>query len=498
MRHFSPALIEIQLSQHIKELMMLLCTLGFLANESTIAADGLLPTTSYASTNDSPFISEISTGGVLLENFEDSSIDTPGLFISPYRFCNSNVCDAVGAVDSVDGDDGVIDGAGTAGVSLASPHAAEATGLTFTFDPLRFSILPRKVGIVWTDGSNGGTAIFEVFDIDGNLLGSNVVNGIGDASFFGTTSEDRFFGAEFQNGIGSFKISHSGGSTMEVDHLQYEVSALLPPSANNVIPVTPYSGVADSPFIEAINNGSVVVDDFENSRINAQGVTVSTFRFCDLNFCDQAGAVDSVDEDDGSIDGVGTGGVSLASNIGQEADGLTFTFDPAQFTVLPRKVGIVWTDGSPGGSVLLEIFDGSGNLLSGSNTANIGDSSFFGSTGEDRFFGAEFDQGIGSFRISHTGTKTMEVDHLQFEMTNYISPPLEVENIQINDGCLQIDFTNPTGIDAKLMGSIDLDTFDLDLTPYATITQTVSGSFTAKLNLASLPPEKLSIQIVRE
>ena len=125
--------------------------------------------------------------------------------------------------DSVDADDGSIDGSGTNGHSFFS--GSGSTGITFTFDATVLGSLPTQVGILWTDGS--GTTLFEAFGPGGVPLGQIGPVAIADGSFVGETAEDRFFGVTNPGGISAIRISNTSGG-IEVDHLQYGIFALAP------------------------------------------------------------------------------------------------------------------------------------------------------------------------------------------------------------------------------------------------------------------------------
>lgn len=120
--------------------------------------------------------------------------------------------------DSVDEDDGSIDGSGLDGESWF--YNSGAGGVSFTFDATILGSLPTHVGLVWTDGAQNVTVNFEAFDGSGVSLGSISLAGVGDAVVNGTTAEDTFFGWEDMGGIGSIAMSHNSGG-IEVDHLQY-------------------------------------------------------------------------------------------------------------------------------------------------------------------------------------------------------------------------------------------------------------------------------------
>jgi len=148
-----------------------------------------------------------------LETFEDCSLSfgitaSGGRALGPGGLCGNGF----GLVDSVDADDGVIDGSGTVGTSWFFDDGA--TGVTFTF--------PHPVGAaggVWTDGS--GTTTFEAFGPGMVSLGKIGPVSIADGSNAGTTAEDRFFGVQDPGGgIVAIKLSNTVGG-IEVDHIQY-------------------------------------------------------------------------------------------------------------------------------------------------------------------------------------------------------------------------------------------------------------------------------------
>lgn len=156
-----------------------------------------------------------------LENFEDGTLSfgitaSAGAVIPP---------GSAGLIDSVDGDDGVIDGSGLAGHSWF--FGSGATGVTFTFS----GPLPTAAGMVWTDGA--GTTTFEAFGPGMVSLGTIGPAAIADGSFSGTTAEDRFFGVQDPGGILAIKLRNTSGG-IEVDHVQFGAvpSAVVPePSA---------------------------------------------------------------------------------------------------------------------------------------------------------------------------------------------------------------------------------------------------------------------------
>lgn len=175
----------------------------------------------YASFSDSPF-NGLSFSYFHLQTFEPGNPATPGytsptsgLVASPGQFS-----------DSVDADDGSINGSGNGGYSW---YSANATGtITFVFDANVLGTLPTHVGLVWTDvgnvtsGSIGVTDVtFAAYAADDSLIGSTAGLGLGDGNALGGTAEDRFFGAYSAGGIARIEMSVSNSIDWEVDHLQY-------------------------------------------------------------------------------------------------------------------------------------------------------------------------------------------------------------------------------------------------------------------------------------
>lgn len=181
--------------------------------------------TPYLSFADSPF-----NGGsysyFYLENMEDG-FNTPGVSQS-----GGSITGPGGITDSVDADDGVIDGSGLNGKSL---FANGSTGVMFTFSSAVLGMLPTHAGIVWTDGAVHNQVTFEAWDAANVSLGTLVGNNIGDGNFNSDTAEDRFFGVVNANGISRIAIWNSqmsgGGSGIEVDHLQYGSAIPVPAAA---------------------------------------------------------------------------------------------------------------------------------------------------------------------------------------------------------------------------------------------------------------------------
>jgi hypothetical protein len=195
---------------------------GFVA--SAAFAGSTSGPTGYTSFNDSPLKGLDFSGGYFhLEDFEDNLLNVPGVTASTGAPNGPS-----GITDSVDADDGAIDGSGLQGHSFFS--GGGSGGITFTFDQAALGSLPTHAGIVWTDGE--GTVTFDAFDENGVSLGQ--IGPVSDPGVFpnntitGETGEDRFFGAQNDNGISKIFISNSAGG-IEVDHLQFGAVSAEPP-----------------------------------------------------------------------------------------------------------------------------------------------------------------------------------------------------------------------------------------------------------------------------
>jgi len=157
-----------------------------------------------------------------LETFEDHALNTPGVVGAPGGV--TSVVFGPSIHDSVDADDGSIDGSGLRGDDWFSGNGA--AGVRFTFDAGVLGHLPTHVGLVWTDGGFGTTVTFSAFGPSGELLFSNAQGGFADSSNNGETGEDRFFGVINPAGVSSILMSSPGGG-IEVDHLQYGAQAFV-------------------------------------------------------------------------------------------------------------------------------------------------------------------------------------------------------------------------------------------------------------------------------
>ena len=165
----------------------------------------------------------------------------------------------------------------------------------------------------------------------------------------------------------------------------------------------PYLSAADTPAAFVVDN--LVIEDFEDAAIGP-GLTSSA-----ANIVAPGGITDSVDADDGTIDGSGNGGHTLFGNS------IRIDFPPPY----PRAAGMVWTDGAAA-PVTFHAFGPGGESLGSVGPQTLGDGSISGTTGEDRFFGVHDDGGISAIQL--TSTSVMEIDHVQFEARSSVEPAI--------------------------------------------------------------------------
>ena len=172
----------------------------------------------YLSFNDSPFAGRPTS----LTTFEGGGLPAGVSATAGWRILTA------GAIDSVDADDGVIDGSGLGGRSF---YSGSNTALRLTFDPAILGQLPQWAGLVWTDAGSGVAQVtFEAFGPTGASLGIIGPFLLGDGSSYGGTAEDRFFGVEAPGGISAIELRQNVGD-WEVDHVQFGPAIPAPSTA---------------------------------------------------------------------------------------------------------------------------------------------------------------------------------------------------------------------------------------------------------------------------
>lgn len=150
-----------------------------------------------------------------IETFEDNSL-SDFLSIDNGSILPPNTTSGLpsSVTDSVDGDDGLIDGNGNGGHSWFYGGGRSVT--------IAFDSAVTSAGVVWTDGPHFADVVFEAFDGDGNSLGTIGPADIADGFYTGQTGEDHFFGIKDAGGIGSIALSITSGSGIELDHITWE------------------------------------------------------------------------------------------------------------------------------------------------------------------------------------------------------------------------------------------------------------------------------------
>ena len=180
-----------------------------------VLPDGLSEPIPYLSIADSRFQGVAFPSYYHFEDWEDAELNTPGA---------SSTSAAIGTgslVDSVDGDDGVINGKCLKKDNVVCVSGFSGSGtIDFTFDAAVLGALPTHVGIVWTDGAPMCDAIFEAYDAANVLIGTKTAAKVGDADNLGGVAEDRFFSVVHLAGVARIVVKSSAGG-VEVDHLQY-------------------------------------------------------------------------------------------------------------------------------------------------------------------------------------------------------------------------------------------------------------------------------------
>lgn len=183
-----------------------------------------------------------------------------------------------------------------------------------------------------------------------------------------------------------------------------------------------YSSFGDSPF-NGVSFSYFHLETFEDGLFNVPGVT-ATGTPAPL-VATGSTAIDSVEN--------GPSGHSFFT-AGQP--GIAFDFSASILGQLPTHVGIVWTDGI--NPITFEAFDAMGSSL-GTIVGNHADSTFFGTKGEDRFYGIIELGGISSFRISSGAGQGIEVDHLQYGLAaSSVPEPSTIALFGIGGVCLAL------------------------------------------------------------
>lgn len=254
---------KIHRKQHLQAMRIFTAIITFAvatsmpSTSSVASAQDIFGPTEYLQATDLPdgFCEECQ-----LEDFEDNQVDS-FLAFDCGEILGPNVVDpripGVQITDSVDGDDGTVDGNGNGGHSYFCVDPA--TSVTVRFDgPV------AAAGGVWTDGDRGVSIQIEAFDINGNSLAISEPEQVADASYFGETAEDRFLGVRSNAGISSITIRTLGsGAGIEIDHVRWDSAELVampePPTLDEVC--SAISATSDNLRFDLNADGVISPDD---------------------------------------------------------------------------------------------------------------------------------------------------------------------------------------------------------------------------------------------
>jgi hypothetical protein len=252
---------EARMKTCCKHRWRLLWAIGVVLSAAPVeAAVMFLGPTPYMSRANSPFPVSGNGSDFFLEDFEDGELNTPGI-LQPLHYLfgtafHGVVLEPSEFTDSTDGDDGDIDGFGTAGHSFRSRALftnqtipqRNTVDIKFEFDPTELGYLPNAFGFSWTDGPVGidnfrpGLDLrIVVTDSAGNEFLSPYVKLFANVDRNGQTAEDLFFGVIADAPISEvtiFGVYYGESETMphlEIDHVQYGRLVIPEPRAYSFI-----------------------------------------------------------------------------------------------------------------------------------------------------------------------------------------------------------------------------------------------------------------------
>jgi hypothetical protein len=219
-----------RLGIYVRTIGMLLCSVSIYSIPSK-GETIFLPPSPYFSLADSPLV-DMNDGTFIFEDFEDGSLDLPvgvvgypGLIMEPSPF-----------TDSVDGDDGIVDGSGSEGKSYRP--ALISVGFTnpptyttiyqLNFTSTEPSGLPTAVGLVITDGLPDSRITVTARDRNGVNTFVHYSDINFDMNSSGSTFEDRFVGVTNALGMREVAFAHHWmgfphEARVEIDHLQFVI-----------------------------------------------------------------------------------------------------------------------------------------------------------------------------------------------------------------------------------------------------------------------------------
>ncbi len=222
------------------------------------AAFTFLGPTPYFSAADSPFPVDGSNPNFYLEDFEDGELNTPGIFQPLHPLFGTAFHGTVRGpsenTSSVDADDGVVDGSGTAGHSFqqqtffVSPDIPQLNQILveFEFNTTELGYAPNAFGFVWTDGPAGleiGNHLalhFQIMELNG-VKSDYLIRPDVSAERNGQSTNDIFLGAVATQEITHVSVfaNYRGESElmsyMQIDHVQYGLITIPEPNTLAII-----------------------------------------------------------------------------------------------------------------------------------------------------------------------------------------------------------------------------------------------------------------------
>ncbi len=221
----------------------------------------------YLSFADSPFNTTAFAWFALLTG-EPGHVTYPGISLINQSGAVVSTTGPGGITDSVDGDDGVIDGSGSNGRSyFTCPSFVD-----IRFDAAVLGSLPTHAGVVWTDGS--GLVTVAGYSSDGSLLGT-ITGSSSDGNFNSGTAEDRFYGFISAGGISRLTIGDQN-NCIEVDHIQAGFAggcsgcSLADLAIGGACPDGIVDGTDFIAFINSFGTGTVTIDPLAD--VNTDGI----------------------------------------------------------------------------------------------------------------------------------------------------------------------------------------------------------------------------------
>jgi len=194
--------------------------------------------TEYLQHGDTPSNFFCATCASHIEDFEDGLLNG-FLSIDNGQILQPNYVSGSGqpSTDSVDGDDGTVDGSGLGGYSWFSGDASSIE-ISFASDV-------KAAGLVFTDGDSASSNVLvEALDMSGNVLALINAGDLADDSFYGETAEDRFLGFTDMNAaISALRISIDAGSGIEIDHIHWQNACVIPEPSTSFLALFAVIGI---------------------------------------------------------------------------------------------------------------------------------------------------------------------------------------------------------------------------------------------------------------